>query len=726
MPPEITSDPCFSAAQDGVKHCDLCDATQFEVISQLDRRKQHLETVVCRNCGLIAHGQIPTDDQLAEYYANEYRQDYHGELTPSDRRVVRAWKNGQRLLEQISSTLQPGSSVFEVGAGIGCNVKSFELAGFDASGIEPGNGFQAYSRDQLKARIENASLFDLPPQPKYDNVLLIHVIEHFNSPRKALEMIHRILTPDGKLYVECPNFGAPFARPARMFHTAHIHNFTPTTLAMMAERCGFRVEREYSQSHDPNLQMLLTRVDEARLQVAPKSYAQTINALERYSNLSYHLRGNYLRRRARQLVGYAGEHLTAKRQAQEIVARCRNHAAAKKRSDDSCEGRLIVWSSTMAYQEPTKDIAGVESNMRIMEIVSGGDINGAIIHCKMLVDQFVSRGHDVTLVCRPNAWIGQQFQDHEVHVVESDMHRWPQDELRRVAAIMGQREIEVVHTHMSRAHTFGVLLRWMTKTPSVATAHNRHMQLHWMLNDFVIANSDATRRFHRRFNFVRRRRIETIHCFIDHNQFDRVTETHRQAVRQSLGVEEGQLLLGIVGNVIARKGHLHLVRAMTRILNEVPNARLAIIGTPKGGVGYLEQVKAEAMANGTDEAIIWAGYRADIPEVMSALDLCVCAALEEPLGLTALEAMAAARPVVATRVGGLPECVNDGKTGCLVPPADPQRLADAIVDLLRNEERRIEYGHNGHARIRAHFSPEIQVLRTEAAIERVIRDHRAA
>lgn len=330
MPSESIPGPHFSIEKSSAKHCDLCDATRFEVVSRLDRGKQPLETVVCCNCGLVSHGQIPSDEQLSKYYANEYRHDYHGELTPSDHRVARAWRDGQRLLRQLGPEIQSGSSVFEVGAGIGCNVKSFELAGFDATGIEPGGGFQKYSRDRLKARIENTSLFDLPSVPSYDVVLLIHVIEHFNSPRKALEKIHRILTPGGKLHVECPNLAAPFARPTRMFHTAHIHNFTPTTLAMMAQRCGFHVEHQFSRGHDHNLQMLLTRVDTPRLRVDPRSYSQTLEALGRYSNLSYHLRGSYLRRRVKQLASYAGEYFTAKSRAQQIIERCNKHAVGTK------------------------------------------------------------------------------------------------------------------------------------------------------------------------------------------------------------------------------------------------------------------------------------------------------------------------------------------------------------------------------------------------------------
>lgn len=325
--------PDVASAEDSTnKRCDLCGGRGFELVATLDRRGQPLNTVVCTTCGLVAHARIPSDAELDRYYANEYRRDYHGEIAPSDRRVWRAWKNGQRLLKQLSPYLDRSARVFEVGAGIGCNVKAFELAGFDASGIEPGVGFGKYGREKLCARIDQARLFDLPPAPRHDLVLLIHVIEHFNSPRKALEHMHELLRPGGRLYVECPNLAAPFARRSRLFHFAHIHNFTPATLAMMANRAGFEVERIFSTPDDPNLQMLLVRADVGRLVVDPSSCEATKRALGRYNALTYHARWGYVWPRVRKLAGYLGEHLTARRQAARLLARCKADAAARSRS----------------------------------------------------------------------------------------------------------------------------------------------------------------------------------------------------------------------------------------------------------------------------------------------------------------------------------------------------------------------------------------------------------
>jgi len=155
--------------------CDLCLGKCFEIISRRDRRGNDLTTVVCTRCGLVSHLRIPTDEELADYYGKAYRRDYHGEIAPSARRVIRAWNTGQGIFRRVHTFLQPGDRVFEVGAGIGCTVKAFELAGFDASGIEPGEGFHAFSRRRLHARIENKMLGQVPR----------HRTLQFSRPRAA-------------------------------------------------------------------------------------------------------------------------------------------------------------------------------------------------------------------------------------------------------------------------------------------------------------------------------------------------------------------------------------------------------------------------------------------------------------------------------------------------------------------------------------------------------------
>lgn len=302
--------------------CNLCSGNDFETISTRSRRGEPLETVMCRTCGLVAHARIPDDDELERYYSEDYRLDYHGELTPSPHRVVRAWRNGKRILDQVAPHLPPCSKVFEIGAGIGCTVKQFELAGYDARGIEPNRGFLKYSQEQLQTRVEVGDWAALPAVPAFDAVLLIHVIEHLRDPSAALRHICRLLPDGGLFYVECPNFAAPHAAPGNQFHYAHIFNFTPATLEMLASKCGFEFVQRFGGNSDPNLQILFRRSQPRSLEIDPRGVNEARSAMA-FNWFSYHLRPGYLIDRVRKLSGYAWDRIVARRRVREILERCR-------------------------------------------------------------------------------------------------------------------------------------------------------------------------------------------------------------------------------------------------------------------------------------------------------------------------------------------------------------------------------------------------------------------
>lgn len=363
--------------------------------------------------------------------------------------------------------------------------------------------------------------------------------------------------------------------------------------------------------------------------------------------------------------------------------------------------------------------------MNIMEIVSGPGVNGAIYHCLMLSRELARRGHRVTMVCRPGAWIAGQLASDPVEIIESDLHRWPPGELRRIAAIAQERQIDAVHTHMSRAHFFGVLLRWLSGIPCVATAQSRHIQLHWMFNDRVIAVSDTTRRYHRSYNFVRASRIVTIHNFIDYHRLADVSQDAGAKFRVSIRAEDRDLLIGVIGSVNRRKGQLDLVRAMPKILAEAPEAKLVLVGD-LFEIDYADQIKSAVDWLALGSRVVLTGHRNDVSNILSGLDLVALPSNEESLPLSLLEAMAAGLPVVATTAGGIPECVAHGETGTLVPPADAGALAEAIIPLLRDPSLRRRYGEAGRRRVRKHFSPDVQTARIESVFASVAGRARAA
>ena len=307
---------------DRTQPCELCGVKEFTLVDQFDRRGDCLHTVVCRGCGLVSHESIPTDAELQSYYANEYRQDYHGEQTPSAHRVIRAWAVGQWLLRQLKDFVKPNDRICEVGAGIGCTVKAFELSGYNTTGIEPGAGFYRFGSGQLRAPLQQLSLYDVPPVPSYDFILLVHVIEHFSSPRQALTHLRSLMSPEARLYVECPNIAGAHAAPGKQFHFAHVYNFSPETLVWLAESCGLSVHACLSKRNDRVLRYLFERAERPTKVDTRGGYEKTMGALQRYSLLTYHLRPAYLIDRLYREFRFTSNHVAAKWRVEKLTRRC--------------------------------------------------------------------------------------------------------------------------------------------------------------------------------------------------------------------------------------------------------------------------------------------------------------------------------------------------------------------------------------------------------------------
>lgn len=363
--------------------------------------------------------------------------------------------------------------------------------------------------------------------------------------------------------------------------------------------------------------------------------------------------------------------------------------------------------------------------MRILQICSGTLVNGAIVHALLVTRALARRGHEVAMLCRPGAWIGSELAADPVEVVRSELRRWPPWDLRDAAAMVRQRGCEVVQTHMSSAHSFGVLLRWMTGVPCVASAQSRHIQLHWPWNDCVVAASESTRRYHCRYNFVRSARAVTIHNCVDLARFDRCSREMRMTVRRQWGLDEGHLCVLCVADLVPRKGQIYLVEALAPLRQRFPHLRLVLVG-PAKDPAYADHVAQRAKQLGLADTVVWAGQRHDLPEVYAAADLDVLPSLEETLPLVVLEAMAARLPVVATTAGGTPECVEHGSTGFLVPPADPRSLSESLAKLVSDEALRHRFAQAGRRRVEEQFSVEHHVSALEEIFDRLARRRRAA
>ena len=191
----------------------------------------------------------------------------------------------------------------------------------------------------------------------------------------------------------------------------------------------------------------------------------------------------------------------------------------------------------------------------------------------------------------------------------------------------------------------------------------------------------------------------------------------RDSARKELGLDRAVPLVGVVGRLEAQKGHGYLLEAWPSVVAEFPDARLLLVGD-----GALrESLAARAHALGVGDSLIFAGFRSDVPRFLDAMDVVCLPSLYEGMPLTAIEGSAMARPVVATAVDGTPEVVRDGRTGRLVPPADPPALARALRDLLRDPEGARRLGEAGRDWVLTRFDLDRQVAATAHVYRSLVR-----
>jgi glycosyltransferase involved in cell wall biosynthesis len=178
------------------------------------------------------------------------------------------------------------------------------------------------------------------------------------------------------------------------------------------------------------------------------------------------------------------------------------------------------------------------------------------------------------------------------------------------------------------------------------------------------------------------------------------------ALRKELRLRAADPLIGIVGNLSPGKGQLELITAYAEVLKKIPDSALLIVGSAlfNGEDGYQQLLSAQAKALGIADRLRFLGQRNDVPAIMRSLDLLVLNSKSEAFPLAALEGLASGVAVLSTSVGGVPELINHGENGWLIPSGDQNKLAEAIVLLMTQPELRARLAEKGHQHVATNFT----------------------
>ncbi len=327
----------------------------------------------------------------------------------------------------------------------------------------------------------------------------------------------------------------------------------------------------------------------------------------------------------------------------------------------------------------------------------------------------------------------------EVPTLVRDMS--PTRDLRAVLALwrlLRQERPALVHTHTSKAGAVGRLAAWLARVPVVIHTPHGHIfygyygpVISWVIRlvervlaritDRIVTLTERGSDEHVRLGIAGADKFVAIPSGIALSAF-RSVRIDPVVKRKELGIPTDGPVIGTVGRLVPIKGHEWLLKAAPLVLAEFSDATFVFLGDGPL-MGRLQQVAAEL---GISRHVRLLGARTDVPECLAMFDVFAFPSLNEGMGRALVEAMAMAVPVVATRVGGIPDVVVDGETGLLVPPQDAEALATAILELLRDPQKRAAFGDAARHCVDDRFDAATMVRSIERLYEAVWQEKHAS
>jgi glycosyltransferase involved in cell wall biosynthesis len=298
--------------------------------------------------------------------------------------------------------------------------------------------------------------------------------------------------------------------------------------------------------------------------------------------------------------------------------------------------------------------------------------------------------------------------------------------LKNLTRIIKENRIDLIHSHTWGTDFYGYWASKILGFPMLATVHNRYYIFEkWTRRisykvlishvQKIVAVSKDIQNLLKKDLKLNPQKIKLIYNGIDTSRFEKKFD--QEKLKKELNLSRGDLILGNVGNLREVKDHHTLILSFSKFSPFFPQAKLLIIGEGELKSNLLK-FRSEL---GLEDKVFFLGHRDDIPALLNLMDIFILSSRLEGCSISILEAMASGKTVIATRVGGNPELVLDGKTGFLVPSVEPDNLSDCIIRLLNDEKLRKKMGEEGRKRVKVKFSREMMVKNYEELYSKILR-----
>lgn len=376
----------------------------------------------------------------------------------------------------------------------------------------------------------------------------------------------------------------------------------------------------------------------------------------------------------------------------------------------------------------------MKKKIKVLHVIGGGEFGGAEQYLITLLRNMDRQDFHIVVACLFGAPLaGRLAAEGFPHRVFPMAGKLDLKVIFRLSDYIKENCFDIVHTHGVRANLVGRLAARKAGIKNIVTTIHSNLEYDYprkldlyvnkisekltlpLTKHFITVSEDLAGYVCEKYG-ISKRRVSVIYNGLELNKYF-FSEAKRAQIRKQFKIADNETLLAVISRLHPVKGHSILFYAFEQLVRDFPFLKLLIVGTGPEKKRLEEQARELGIAGN----VIFAGFRKDIPEVLTAVDIVVQPSLSEGFGLSIIEAMAMEKPVVASAVGGVPEIIKNRVNGLLVPPGDPIALSEAITSVLELPGLARELARTGRETVEKKFTAEAMARKTAEVYEKLVR-----
>ena len=351
-----------------------------------------------------------------------------------------------------------------------------------------------------------------------------------------------------------------------------------------------------------------------------------------------------------------------------------------------------------------------------------------------IINRLSDKKYKIIVACLPTGTFIEKIKGSEAQIKSFDMkNRFNLRVILQLSSLIRKERVDIVHSQGARADFFARIAAKLAGAPNVVStvpmpvegfdvnpikkliymAFNRFSEC--FVDRFIVV-SDALEKMMIEKNGIETKRVVKIYNGIETDEYcmsDEEIAYRRSSFREKSDLGENVPVIGVIGRLVWQKGFKYFIETIPDVLKEFKEARFLLVGE-----GELEdELKVKSKKLKLEDKIIFTGFMSDIKNVLASIDILVIPSLREGLPVVLLEAMAMMKSIVATNIEGIMEILENGVSGLLVPPRDTEALAEAVIDLLKHQDKANQMGIAARRVVEERFGVETMVQKVKKVYE---------